>query len=40
LFRNFGARPGNPSHLPTATYAITKDSEEQHSMPVSGSGKG
>jgi oligosaccharide repeat unit polymerase len=40
LFRNFGARPGNPSHLPTATYVITKDSEEQHSMPVSGSGKG
>jgi hypothetical protein len=40
LLRYFAALPVNPSHLPTATYAITKDSGEQHSMPVSGPGEG
>jgi oligosaccharide repeat unit polymerase len=40
LLRNFAARPVNPSRLPTATYAIIKDSGEQQSMPASGPGEG
>jgi oligosaccharide repeat unit polymerase len=41
LFRNFAARPVNPLRLPTATYATTEDSGEQHSNASVGTpGKG